>query len=119
MTSFIPKTFSLHTLAAVCLGLAAAATHAQDVQVVKIGHAGPTSGGIAHIGKDTENGVRLAIEEFNAQNLVIGGKKIKFELAAEDGGRPVQQRLAWRPWHPGKHHPLQHRRCQGCGCGDS
>ena len=91
MTAFIQKTFFLNTLAAACLGLAAAATHAQDVQVVKIGHAGPTSGGIAHIGKDTENGVRLAIEEFNAQNLVIGGKKIRFELAAEDdAGDPRQ-----------------------------
>ena len=90
MTAFTQKTFALHTLAAACLGLVAAA-HAQDVQTVKIGHGGPTSGGIAHIGKDTENGVRMAIEEFNAQNLVIGGKKIRFELAAEDdAGDPRQ-----------------------------
>jgi len=34
-------------------------------------------------------------------------------------GRPVQQRLARRPWHSGKHHSLQHRRCQGGGRGDS
>ena len=28
--------------------------------VVKIGHVGPTSGAIAHLGKDNENGARLA-----------------------------------------------------------
>ncbi|MFD1712303.1 branched-chain amino acid ABC transporter substrate-binding protein [Ottowia flava] len=68
-----------------------ASAHAQDAQVVKIAHAGPTSGGIAHIGKDTENGVRMAIDELNAQGLTIGGKKIKFELVAEDdAGDPKQ-----------------------------
>ena len=76
------------------LALALALTtgaQAQEVQTVKIGHAGPVSGGIAHIGKDTENGVRLAVEDLNAQNLVIGGKKIRFELAAEDdAGDPRQ-----------------------------
>eukprot|EP01030_Chromulinospumella_sphaerica_P015180 gene15180-14977_t len=67
---------------------------AQDVQVVKIAHAGPVSGGIAHIGKDTENGVRLAIDDLNAQNLVIGGKKIKFEIAAEDDAGDPRQATA-------------------------
>ncbi len=82
--------FTLSTLAAGAL-LASAAAQAQDVQTVKIAHAGPTSGGIAHIGKDTENGVRMAIDELNAQNLTIGGKKIKFEIAAEDdAGDPKQ-----------------------------
>lgn len=71
--------------------LLATAAQAQDVQVVKIAHAGPTSGGIAHIGKDTENGVRMAIEELNTQNLTIGGKKVRFEIAAEDdAGDPKQ-----------------------------
>ncbi|OHC72763.1 MAG: branched chain amino acid ABC transporter substrate-binding protein [Rhodoferax sp. RIFCSPLOWO2_12_FULL_60_11] len=82
---------SLRLTAAAALGLTAAVAFAQDVQIVRIAHAGPTSGGIAHIGKDTENGVRLAIDELNAQALVIGGKKIKFELAAEDdAGDPRQ-----------------------------
>ncbi|MEO8081221.1 MAG: branched-chain amino acid ABC transporter substrate-binding protein, partial [Caldimonas sp.] len=35
-------------------------TLAEDL-VVKIGHVGPTSGGIAHLGKDNENGARMAI----------------------------------------------------------
>ncbi len=52
--------------------------------IVKIGHAAPLTGGIAHLGKDNENGARLAIDEANARNIVIDGKKVKFELLAED-----------------------------------
>lgn len=52
--------------------------------LIKIGHAAPLTGGIAHLGKDNENGARLAIEEANARGLTIGGKKVKFELLAED-----------------------------------
>ena len=51
--------------------------------VVKIGHVGPTSGGIAHLGKDNENGARMAIDDLNAKGVTIGGKKAKFELVAE------------------------------------
>ena len=87
--------FSLSTAAAlVACALASASAIAQDVQTVKIAHAGPLSGGIAHIGKDTENGVRLAIDDLNAQNLVIGGKKIKFEIAAEDDAGDPRQATA-------------------------
>jgi hypothetical protein len=39
--------------------------------VVKIGHVGPTSGPIAHLGKDNENGARMAIEELNAAGIQI------------------------------------------------
>lgn len=88
-TSFL--TGSLHLTAAAALTLCATLAHAQEVQTVRIAHAGPTSGGIAHIGKDTENGVRMAIDDINAQNPVIGGKRIKFELVAEDdAGEPRQ-----------------------------
>ncbi|WP_422013788.1 branched-chain amino acid ABC transporter substrate-binding protein [Roseateles sp.] len=59
--------------------------------VVKIGHVAPTSGAIAHLGKDNELGARLAIEELNAKGVMIGGKKAKFELLAEDdAGDPKQ-----------------------------
>ncbi|WP_394757003.1 branched-chain amino acid ABC transporter substrate-binding protein [Rhodoferax sp.] len=85
---------SLRLTAAAALGLTAIVAFGQEVQIVRIAHAGPTSGGIAHIGKDTENGVRLAIDELNAQALVIGGKKIKFELAAEDDGGDPRQATA-------------------------
>ena len=86
--------FSLQLTAAAALAAACGMAAAQQVQVVKIGHAGPVSGGIAHIGKDTENGVRLAVEDLNAQGLVIGGKKIKFELAAEDDAGDPRQATA-------------------------
>ncbi|HEY5580217.1 MAG TPA: branched-chain amino acid ABC transporter substrate-binding protein [Rhodoferax sp.] len=87
----ISYSISLRLTVAAALGLTAAVAFAQEVQIVRIAHAGPTSGGIAHIGKDTENGVRLAIDDLNAQALVIGGKKIKFELVAEDdAGDPRQ-----------------------------
>ena len=51
---------------------------------VKLGHVAPMTGPQAHLGKDNENGAKLAIEELNAQALEIGGAKIKFELLAED-----------------------------------
>jgi branched-chain amino acid transport system substrate-binding protein len=63
---------------------------AQDL-VVKIGHVAPTSGNIAHLGKDNENGARMAIDELNAKGVTIGGRKAKFELLAEDdAGDPKQ-----------------------------
>ena len=80
-------TFKLSLLAALLAssGLVAAQ------QVVKIGHVGPVSGAIAHLGKDNENGARLAIEELNAKGLKIGGQAVKFELVAEDdAGDPKQ-----------------------------
>lgn len=57
---------------------------ADDIVVVKIGVAGPLTGGIAHLGKDDENGVRLAIDEANAKKLRIGGKVARFEVLSED-----------------------------------
>jgi branched-chain amino acid transport system substrate-binding protein len=80
-------------LKAVVVGMAflgAGAVYAQDM-VVKIGHVGPTSGGIAHLGKDNESGARMAIDDLNAKGVTIGGKKVKFELLAEDdAGDPKQ-----------------------------
>ena len=57
---------------------------AEEVLVVKIGHAGPLTGGIAHLGKDDENGVRLAVDEATAKKMKIGGKTVKFEMMSED-----------------------------------
>jgi branched-chain amino acid transport system substrate-binding protein len=51
---------------------------------VKLGHVAPLTGPQAHLGKDNENGARMAVDELNAQNLEIGGAKVKFELLAED-----------------------------------
>ena len=63
-------------------------------QVVKIGHVGPVSGAIAHLGKDNEYGARLAIEELNAKGVSINGKKVKFELVAEDDAADPKQGTA-------------------------
>ena len=66
---------------------------AQDL-VVRIGHVGPTSGGIAHLGKDNENGARMAIDELNAKGVTIGGRKARFQLLAEDDAADPKQGTA-------------------------
>jgi branched-chain amino acid transport system substrate-binding protein len=89
--------FKLTVLAAVASF--AGLTFAQDM-VVKIGHVGPLSGSIAHLGKDNENGAKMAVEELNAKGVTIGGKKVKLELVLEDDagdpkqGTAVAQKLA-------------------------
>lgn len=89
------KFFSTSTVSAcVAAAFAYSAASAQEVQVVKIGHVAPLSGAQAHYGKDNENGVRMAIEDINAQNPVIGGKKIKFEIQAEDDAADPKQGTA-------------------------
>src|SRR5689334_646223 len=68
------------------------------VEVV-IGSVAPLTGGIAHLGKDNENGARLAIEEANAEKIKIGGKEAVFELVSFDDqadpkvGTTVAQKL--------------------------
>lgn len=52
--------------------------------VVKIGSVAPLTGPQSHLGKDNDNGARLAVDEMNAKGLVIDGKKIKFEIVSED-----------------------------------
>jgi branched-chain amino acid transport system substrate-binding protein len=73
---------------------AALAFSAQAQTVVKIGHVGPISGAIAHLGKDNENGARMAIEDLNAKGISIGGTKVKFELVAEDDAADPKQGAA-------------------------
>ena len=73
--------------------LLAGSVYAQDL-IVKIGHVGPTSGAIAHLGKDNENGARMAIDDLNAKGVKIGGKKAKFELLAEDDAADPKQGTA-------------------------
>ncbi|MCU0804427.1 MAG: branched-chain amino acid ABC transporter substrate-binding protein [Burkholderiales bacterium] len=52
--------------------------------VVKIGHVAPLTGNIAHLGKDNENGARLAVDDLNAMGIAVDGKKLVFELVGED-----------------------------------
>jgi branched-chain amino acid transport system substrate-binding protein len=64
---------------------APAKAEAPAATTVKIGHVAPLTGGIAHLGKDNENGARMAVDEINAAGgLDVGGAKVKLELVAED-----------------------------------
>ncbi len=67
------------------------ATSAHADEVIKIGHVGPISGASAHLGKDNENGAKMAVEELNAKGFMINGKKVKFELLLEDDGADPKQ----------------------------
>jgi len=69
--------------------LLAGAAQADDV--IKIGHVAATSGAIAHLGKDNENGARMAVEEVNAKGLTIGGKRYRLVLQAEDDAADPKQ----------------------------
>lgn len=60
------------------------APRAIEAAAVRIGSASPLTGPQAHIGVDIRNGVQLAIEDANAAGVEIGGRKVKFELVAED-----------------------------------
>ena len=69
--------------AAVGIFMAVSAASAQEL-VVKVGHAGPLSGNQAVAGKDNERGVRLALDDLNAKDFRIGGKRARFVLDSED-----------------------------------
>ncbi|WP_444843429.1 branched-chain amino acid ABC transporter substrate-binding protein [Duganella caerulea] len=74
------------------LALACAATGAAQAEdVIRIGHVAATTGAIAHLGKDNENGARMAVDELNAKGVVIGGKKYKIVLQAEDDAADPKQ----------------------------
>ena len=81
-------------LCALALGSAAAAQ-----QAVKLGYAGPLSGAQAQYGKDMQNGLTLAVEQFNATHPKIGGQTVQFQLISEDdqadprNGTSVAQKL--------------------------
>ncbi|MFZ3322984.1 MAG: branched-chain amino acid ABC transporter substrate-binding protein [Usitatibacter sp.] len=66
---------------------------------VTIAHAGPLTGSIAHLGKDDENGVALAISQANDKKIVIDGKPVTFKMVSEDDqadpkvGTTVAQKL--------------------------
>ncbi len=62
--------------------------------VIRIGHVAPMSGGQAHYGRDNANGAILAVEDLNARGITIGGKKVKFELLAEDDAAEPKQGTA-------------------------
>lgn len=64
-------------------------------ETVRIGHVAAITGPVAHFGKDSENGARMAIDALNARGATIGGKKVKWVLVPEDdGGDPKQATAA-------------------------
>ncbi|MDR5756203.1 branched-chain amino acid ABC transporter substrate-binding protein [Caballeronia sp. LZ035] len=63
---------------------AASAPAPAEATVVKIGHVAPLTGLQAHLGRDNENGARLALEEISAQGLTIDGHSIHLELDSQD-----------------------------------
>ncbi len=68
--------------------------------VVRIGSVSPLTGPQSHLGKDNENGARMAVDDANRQGIHLGGKPVYFELQSEDDAADpsaatvVAQRLA-------------------------
>jgi len=87
--------FKVIAVSAIAIAMLAACGKKEDpATVVRIGHVGPTSGAIAHLGKDNENGARMAIEDLNARGVMIDGKKVTFQLLAEDDAADPKQGTA-------------------------
>ncbi|CUA93126.1 branched-chain amino acid ABC transporter substrate-binding protein [Thiomonas bhubaneswarensis] len=66
------------------LSMAIGTAYAEDTVTVTIGSASPLSGPQASFGQDNANGVKMAIKDLNAQNIVIGGKKVIWKVDAQD-----------------------------------
>lgn len=73
----------LAAAAAVAASLAAGAAGAQTT-TVRLGFAAPLTGPQSHYGEDMKNGLTLALEEANKQNIQLDGKTAKFELVTRD-----------------------------------
>ena len=77
-----------HTVIALSIGFALAgawgSAFAAGEVTVTIGSAAPISGPQAAFGADNTNGVRMAINDLNKQNIVIGGKKVMWKIDAQD-----------------------------------
>jgi branched-chain amino acid transport system substrate-binding protein len=88
------RSHQLSLAVALALGLAAcgqkeepkkaAAPAAPAGTTVTIAHAGPLTGSIAHLGKDDENGVALAVAQANEKKVTIDGKPVTFRMMSED-----------------------------------
>jgi len=72
------------TILALLIATFCALTEAQTVTAVKIGFSSPLTGPQASAGVDNQGGVQMAVELLNSQSIIIGAKKIKFELLMED-----------------------------------
>lgn len=52
--------------------------------IIRIGAVQPLTGPQSHLGKDNENGTRMALDDANAKGLIIGGQPVRFELVSQD-----------------------------------
>lgn len=87
MTSRFSLSLLLAAVTLMLIGCGKPAATDQDASgdlVVSIGASAPLTGPQAHLGKDNENGARLAIDDANARGVVIGGRKVHFKLVSED-----------------------------------
>ena len=84
MTNVIARLKSLGWGLAVVAAVGLVACGGKEEGTVKIGHVGPLTGSISHLGKDNENGARMAVDEANAAGIEIGGKKVTLELLSDD-----------------------------------
>ena len=79
------KIAALGTALAAALVLTACKPGSADQAVIRIGSAAPLTGEIAHLGKDNENGARLAVDDINAAGGVkLGDKTYRLQLVGED-----------------------------------
>jgi branched-chain amino acid transport system substrate-binding protein len=74
----------LAATAAVLASLACMPVYSADDTVVRLGFAAPLTGPQSHYGEDMKNGLTLALEEANKQNIQLDGKPARFELVARD-----------------------------------
>lgn len=94
------RTKSIATLCGCAIAFAAPVlSSAQNVMTVKIGFSSPLTGPQASAGIDNQGGLLMAIDQLNSQGLVVGGKRIKFDVQMEDdqgdprAGNSVAQKL--------------------------
>ena len=85
----LPKTPAVWSILIAALVLGACKPGAQggpdQMPVIRIGSAAPLTGEISHLGKDNENGVRLAVDDINAAGgLKVGGTTYRLEMVGED-----------------------------------
>ena len=85
MTKWAVWAFTIALSLSACGQKEEAATGTTTGEVtVRIGQVSPLTGPQAHLGKDNDNGARLALDEINATGVTLGGKKVKFVLVSED-----------------------------------
>lgn len=72
------------TLASVSMACAMAYGYAHADTVIRLGFSAPLTGPQSHYGEDMRNGLTLALEEANAQNIELDGEKVRFELVSKD-----------------------------------